>query len=78
MGGLGAREREAIEKDTVEGAVFESVGLVVGSGRPWRGKCACSPEGMRAVPCPCATALGSPVGVSIPGLRDFSLGDNEQ
>ena len=31
MGGLGAREREAV--GTVEGAFFESVWLVLGSGR---------------------------------------------
>ena len=57
MGGLGARWREAIERDTVEGAVFESVVLVVGAGRHWRGEC-CNPEGMGAVPCTLCHSVG--------------------
>ena len=56
MGGLGARERGAVE--TVEGAFFESVWLVVGSGRHVRDECSCNPEGIGALPCTLCHSVG--------------------
>ena len=59
VGGLGGRWREAVEADVVEGAVFESLRLSVGSGRPVGGKWACDPEGMGAVPCTVCHSVGN-------------------
>jgi hypothetical protein len=56
--GLEGRWREAVEADLVEDAVFESVMLSVGSGRPWEGKWAGGPEGMGAVPCTLCHSVG--------------------
>ncbi len=57
--GLGGRWKGAMEADEVEGAIFESMMLGVGSGRPWEGKWACGPEEMGAVPCTLCHSVGN-------------------
>ncbi len=59
VGCLGGRWSGVVEADDVEGAVFESVMLSVGSGRPWEGMWACGPEGMGAVPCTLCHSVGN-------------------